>query len=269
MHPWRIVGWVGALSFAAMGCAARASPPAEEAPLPPPTNGGEAESADEHLRRGIALLEAGRCDEAIRTGFDPAIAAFERGVEPGTRVMASRAGGASALISLMTAATDGVSAVVVGSTWPDTIYLRAFCLVELGRPDEAAQALQRALEMIPDDVLYGSELGHLLQERRDFAGALAVFRAAVENGEMLERTGAFRATPEHPRGVPVLLGMPLLDLRCRAMRGVGFSLIELGDLDGAELVFRQVLVLDPSDERSMGELQYIAQQRAARGGAFR
>ncbi len=267
MRIWRIVGWVSVLSV--MGCAGRASPPVEEAPLPPATNGGEGESAEASIRRGIALLEAGRCDEAIRSGFDPAIAEFERRVEPGMRVMASRAGGASALLSLITAASDGASAVVVDSTWPDTIYLRAFCLVELRRPDEAAQALQRALEMIPNDVLYASELGHILQERRDFSGALAVFRAAVENGEMLERTGAFQATPEYPAGLPILLGVSLFDLRCRAMRGVGFSLIELGDLDGAERVFRQVLALNPSDERSLGELQYIAEQRAAAGGAFR
>lgn len=268
MRVSSFVFWVSMSVGALVGCGSAARRPAEEPPPPSTTNGGEADSAESYIRRGISLVEAGRCEDAIRLGFDPAIAAFEADAEPGTRVMASRTGGAAALISLITAVDEGTSAVVVGATWPDTIYLRAFCLVELGRPDEAAQALQRALEMIPDDVLYASEYGHILQERRDFRGALAAFRGAVANAEMLERTGAFAATPDYPTGVPIV-GQTLLSLRCRAMRGVGFSLIELGDLDGAEATFRQVLALDPSDERSRGELEYIAQLRAGAGGTFR
>lgn len=49
-----------------------------------------------------------------------------------------------------------------------------------------------------------------------------------------------------------------------ALRGIGFSLVELGDLDGAEEAYRQALQLQPESAVAKEELEYI--QRLRRGG---
>jgi hypothetical protein len=43
---------------------------------------------------------------------------------------------------------------------------------------------------------------------------------------------------------------------------VAYSLIELGNLDAAEQKFNECLVLDPQDEASQRELEYIRSVRA-------
>ena len=45
------------------------------------------------------------------------------------------------------------------------------------------------------------------------------------------------------------------------MRGVGYSLIELGRLDEAEEVFNQCLDIDKDDQGAKRELKYIQQMR--------
>lgn len=46
-----------------------------------------------------------------------------------------------------------------------------------------------------------------------------------------------------------------------ALRGLGFALIELGDLDGAEQAFERSLELDPDNELAKSELRYIEDLR--------
>ena len=215
-------------------------------------NGGSRSGTETYIARGMAMLEERRCEEAIRLGFDPAIAEFERGFRPGTRVIGSR----------VTTDGAGPGAVVIDAAYSDAIYMRAYCLVELGRVPEAAQALQRALEIIPDDVAYACELGNIMQERHEWAPSLDIYRRALVNVEALDGTGMFNPSFEHPTGVPIL-GLTLSDWRRRAMRGIGFSLIEVGDLDGAEAMFRRVLEIDPSDARALNELAFIAERRGA------
>jgi hypothetical protein len=43
----------------------------------------------------------------------------------------------------------------------------------------------------------------------------------------------------------------------RAKRGIGYSLIELGMLDDAEQQYNECLSIDPNDEKSKHEIQYI------------
>lgn len=248
-----------------VGCGASAAASeataAQAEPVSSSNNGGERTGTEAYIARGMSLLGERRCEEAIRLGFDPAIAEFERGFEPGTVVLGARAlSSAQTLLLLATAARDGRNAVVIDAEYSDTIYMRAYCLVELGRVPEAAQALQRALEVIPDDVAYACELGNIMQERHEWAPSLDIYRRALANVDALDSTGAFNGTPEHPTGLPIL-GLTLSDWRRRAMRGIGFSLIEVGDLDGAEAMFHRVLEIDPSDERALSELAFIAERR--------
>lgn len=246
------------------------------APLPPTTRSETASSGDEtphagsaeadpldYVDQGVGYIRRGQFELAIQRGFDPALALYERSSAEGERVYASRTGGAAALLLLMTAASEHESAVVTGAAWPDTLYLKAFCLVELGRVDEAEETLRRALELMPGDVVYSCELGHIMQGRRQWDEALALFRAALENVAQLEQSDAFAHTAEQPDG-PLLFERTLAQWRLRAMRGIGFTQIELGQLNEAEDTFRRVLQLDPHDTRAPGELEYIQRQRQER-----
>ena len=48
----------------------------------------------------------------------------------------------------------------------------------------------------------------------------------------------------------------------RALRGMGFTLIEKGRLDEAEKLFRECLQLNPDDGKAKSELRYIEDHRA-------
>ena len=50
----------------------------------------------------------------------------------------------------------------------------------------------------------------------------------------------------------------------RALRGQGHALVELGDLDAAAQKYQQSLALDPDDQMSRQELDYIKDLRAKR-----
>ncbi|MCC6875146.1 MAG: hypothetical protein IT378_12635 [Sandaracinaceae bacterium] len=223
------------------------------------TSGGERAAApqgdpNELVRTGTELIREGRCVAAIHEGFAPAVRAFEAQAEPGVRVLASRAGGAGALMALLMAAAEQQNAVVVGPEWPDAIYMHAFCLVELQRFDEAAQLLERALAMMPNDVVYSCELGHIMQQRQDWRRSMQLYQGALENVGLLEQSGAFTAED-------TIFGQTLSDWRRRALRGIGFTQIELGELDAATETYRQVLAIDPSDERALHELRVIDERR--------
>lgn len=219
-------------------------------------------SIDEHLQLGLSYVQQGDCRSAITEGFQPAILAFEREHPAGSRVLGSRAGGGAALMTALTTAGEGQQdTVIMGPDYSDTLYLRAFCEIELGDPQRAEATLQAALAVIPDDIVYSCELGHLLQERNNHTKAIEVYRAALLNADMLERSEAFEPTAQNPGGVPVFNGKTIDDWRRRALRGIGFSQFELGDLDAAERAYRQVLAIDPNDPQAQRELQLIQQRR--------
>lgn len=208
------------------------------------------------IAHGTQLAQTGHCDRAMSEALAPALALFERAhrADP-SPPRASRVVNSGSVSSLGTDAAGASSPPTLGPEWSDTMYLQAFCLVDAGRSTEAVALLERALTLIPDDVVYACELGHVRQEEGRFEEAMTIFRGALENARTLERSGALSRA--------LLFGQPLGWWTRRALRGVGFSLIELGRLPEADAVYRQVLVIDPTDERAIQELQLIATRRGA------
>lgn len=220
----------------------------------------ELAAIEAHIATGMAHVRARRCDLAITEGFDPALALFERHRPgPGVRVVASRSAHspAHALLALFENAEQRPqgSTIVTDSTWPDTMYMKAFCLVDIGRVDEAELWLRRALELIPNDVVYSCELGHIEQSRRNWDASLAIYRGALDNVTQLEASGTFGPDA-------AFFGLSLSDWTRRSLRGIGYTLIEMGRYDEAIQIYHRVLAIDPSDERAQQELQYINQRRA-------
>lgn len=204
------------------------------------SSGGEAADpqALELVRRGIALVQAQQCPRAMAEGFEPALEIFAAhyGDSPprASRVPTSE---------------------LPGPEVSDTLYLEAFCLVELGQTDRAAVLLEHALAVIPGDVVYACELGHIRQGEARHQDAMALFTAGLENARALRQTPGMADT--------TLFGQGLIWWEGRALRGIGYTQYELGDLAAAEAAYRQALALDPNDERALQELQLIAARRGA------
>lgn len=214
------------------------------------------------FERGRQLMQAGRCDEAIAQSFDPIIASFEArygGSE--VAVVCARDTGAGLLQGLLVASERQSDAAVLGPDWPDALYFRAYCQVELGDAGQARQSLLRALQLLPDDVLYLAELGHVYQMERDWPRSMQVYRQALAAAEALLQAAETAASEGLPPPVSPGSYTPR-EWVGRALRGLGYTLVELGELDEAERQYHRALELNPDDEQAQRELGYIAELRA-------
>lgn len=245
-----LIPLVGLLAVAACGGGAASGPTETASGTQRRSNQGGG-SFESYVEVGRTFQEQGRCAEAIARGYDPAIAAFED-EHRGARVVGSRSGTPAATLgALLVASAADEDTVVVGSDYSDVMYFAAYCSVELGDLDRAEGYLRKALGIIPDDPLYANELGHIEQSRGAFEQSLRTFRASWDAAAELERIDPSVEA----------LGHSIATLRHRAMRGVGFSLIELRRFDEAERVYREILSEDPSDAQARNELAFIAEQR--------
>ncbi len=255
------------LGWATIGCAGDPSVETRDG-FEATTAGGQSvvtEAADPEAIRltrvGTELARAGRCAQAIAEAFTPALAIFERQYQSsGHPPRASRVLNPESVTALDAEIDDPAEgspseAPRLGPEWSDAMYLQAFCLVDTGRSEEAAVLLARALTLIPNDVVYACELGHIRQQQRRFEDAIELFRGALENAEFLGRAGGMAGA--------LLFGQPLDWWTRRSLRGIGFSLFELGRLEEAEATYRRVLELDPRDQQAIRELQLIATRRGA------
>jgi tetratricopeptide (TPR) repeat protein len=212
-----------------------------------PTSCGGAAAEDEsrwtqQVQQGVSLVRARQADRAIREHFDPVIARYEsRYGSGGTRYYCANSTG-EALGYALLAAKAGTGACVLGPAWAAAYFFKGYALVELGNPEDARVWVEKALTLSPWSWQFWVELGHIHQSRHDWQAALKAFGEALEHAPL--------GSPED-----------LVSRKTRALRGLGFSLIELGKLDEAEAKFRAALELDPGDERSKNELLYIEQQR--------
>jgi cellulose synthase operon protein C len=77
----------------------------------------------------------------------------------------------------------------IGGRDPDTIKLLATLLEDLGKPKEAAQALERLIYIVPQDPDLHKRLGGLLISQSDYNGAIREF-SAVLAGKPLDQAGA-------------------------------------------------------------------------------
>jgi hypothetical protein len=192
----------------------------------------------------VEPMKAKRWSEAVGRA-DEVDRAFTTAHAGGPRVYCSHSPRES-LLELSRPAVAGRDAVAIGSLWCEVLYMKAFALVEPGRPADAARELDRAIEMAPYHTRYLNERAELLLRERRFEAALTMFRTAEENAPL---------TPNEDEAKVA---------KSRACRSIGFALIELGRLDEAERTCRRCLSLDPNDAESRGELEYIARQRAAK-----
>lgn len=129
--------------------------------------------------------------------------------------------------------------------WGDAYYLKAYSLEELKRWPEAQRTLETALALSPLNSQYLSELAYTWQALHDYDKALPLFAKAAAAAEQVRN----EATNTR-------------DLT-RAWRGEAYCLVEQKKWDEAEAFYGKALQLDPHDQKSKSELEYIQRTKNA------
>lgn len=189
------------------------------------------------------MLDGRNPDAAIAT-VDKVIARFEQATANVDKVFYS-ARTREELIAYLGMSMDRPSprdAIGLGPEWMMALHFKGYALVEKGDIDGARAALEQARELAPLNSQVLSELAHTYQARKEWQQSLALFEEAE------------KASKWSPQADMVIE-------RGRALRGIGFSLIELGRLDEAEAKFKECLAINPDDEYARSELGYIASLR--------
>ncbi|MDH5181756.1 MAG: tetratricopeptide repeat protein [Gammaproteobacteria bacterium] len=205
---------------------------------------------EQYVQRGQDLVLQHKPAEAISKYLDKAYGWCETThAKPGVKLYAARDGKETLAYLMMAAAGDknsgeNTKAVVIPFACAYALYLKGYALLELRDMAGAEAHIKRVVDMSPMNAQFLSELGHIHQLKKDWQQTLAIFTKA--------ESAARDFSPDNTR--PHDLG--------RAKRGIGFTLIELGQLDKAEAKFRECLKINPNDKSAQSELLYIEQLRS-------
>ena len=214
----------------------------------PSTEDAKTDDADvREVVNGVKMVEAGHVQAAIDGPFNDVIRRYEAKYGNSKRKIYSARGMADALLYSAASATakPPVSSVVIGPAWAMAYWGRGYAYNEMARYDDAIVELRKALTLAPDDIQYQVELAYSYQQKRDWQQSLSLYQSALDYADIT--TGQ------------------VLEMKCKALRGQGYDLVELHRLDEAEAAYRACLKLQPNEPKSLGELEYIRQVRAKAG----
>jgi tetratricopeptide (TPR) repeat protein len=198
---------------------------------------------EDDLSAGFDLIQAGKPAQAIAR-FDRVIAGYESERRDTVARCADSLEEATILsIVLMADSSVDGDVTILGRNWCSALFGKGFALIDLNRPDEAEAYLERATVMAPLEAHYVNELAELYKNRRQWQLSYDTFARALEVAD----TAGLRTSPK---------------IKARSLRGMGFTTIELGDLETAEELFHRSLELDPGNPGAKAELEYIADLRA-------
>jgi tetratricopeptide (TPR) repeat protein len=191
------------------------------------------------LIKGRDALNKGAPQKAITEYFDPVIKHYTDIYKGETKRIYSARNQIQAIMYVALPDDNKQGTEVIDGTWADAYLMRAYALTELRKLKEARQALESAIALSPMNSQYLAELGYTYQAMKDCDKSIEMYSQAASMAE-LASDDATKAT----------------DLT-RAWRGQGYCLVEQGKLEEAEAMYRKSLALDPKDDKSKGELNYI------------
>jgi tetratricopeptide (TPR) repeat protein len=191
------------------------------------------------LIKGREALNKGTPQKAITEYFDPVIDYYKDAFKGETKRIYSAQSQMQTIMYLALPDDKKFGTEVIDGTWADAYLMKAYALTELGKLNEAKQALESAIALSPMNSQYFSELGYTYQALKDCDKSIATYEQAASMAELASDDATKTA-----------------DLT-RAWRGEGYCLVEQGKLKDAEAMYRKSLALDPKDEKSKGELNYI------------
>ena len=209
---------------------------------------GRPEQAEQDLSRVIAAYESAYAGENVRcaqdqkdaiqvglfgiVGTPEEIARHAKGMKPGeSKVIEDKIG----------------DLTVLGPGWCQAVFGRGFALIDLHRGDEAEPLLAWAVKMAPTRAHYLNEYAELFKSRREWQRSYDLFARAAE----VAKSGPDSTDKS---------------VEARALRGMGFTKIELGELDEAEQLFKRSLSLQPNNAGALSELEYIARKKSIGAG---
>lgn len=135
---------------------------------------------------------------------------------------------------------DDSTVVQIDMVCPASYKMLAFAQVNLGDVEGALDNLYSAIELAPLWAEPLTELGYLFNQSRQFERARETYEKALELANTHEGSSY---------------------LKPAALRGLGFALIELGDLDSAQKAYADSLEIEPDNEGARNELLYIESLR--------
>jgi tetratricopeptide (TPR) repeat protein len=123
----------------------------------------------------------------------------------------------------------------------EILQFRAFIHAQRKQFEKALQVLDKAIQVGPDNAVAHNERGYILVQMSRFQEALRAYELAQEASK---RTGGSRIE------------------EAAALRGMGATWVDLGDLDKAEKALNESLLLEPGNAVARNELEYIRQLRS-------
>jgi tetratricopeptide (TPR) repeat protein len=199
----------------------------------------------EKLDAGFDALWAGQYSKAEKI-FARVITDFEE-KHSGQRIYRCADGMDDTLqVAILAAADAGTGPIsVLGPEWCEALFGMGYVLIDLKRSDEAGKYLARAVEMAPTKAHYINEYAEWYKSRREWQRSHDLFAQAWD------KVSHDKAGPNRT-------------VAARALRGMGFNKIELGDLDEAKRLFNQSLEFELENAMAKSELEYIARLEATR-----
>lgn len=185
-------------------------------------------------------IVAGQPAKAIKS-VEPVIAHFDAMQASNPHACAQTSDQAAAL-ALLENGKSGRKVTIVGIDYCSGYFIKGFALIDINRPDEAFPWLQLAHDRAPLHAHFTNELAEWHKARRQWQRAYDLFREASNSADEAD---------EQSRN----------SYKARALRGMGFTRIETGDLNEAEALFKASLKLEPGSNAAISELEYIRSLR--------
>ncbi|HET8553831.1 MAG TPA: tetratricopeptide repeat protein [Rhodanobacteraceae bacterium] len=217
-----------------------------------PTQGKVDQAYLAKVMQALKMIQANQTQQAIDGPLNDVIRHYEktyanRGVtvysaKDPTRSLAYLAGAAVAAEDAEKAGKQGRNAIVVGPAWAMAHWAKGYAYDALGQYGQARNELEQALALAPMNSQYASELAYTYLKDGNWNKALSLYQEAEANAELAPESAA-------------------VHLKCVALRGQGYALVELHHLDDAVKAYKSCLKLNPDDPKSHGELRYIESLR--------
>ena len=235
-----------------VGCAPHAAvKPANIITLNLDAAGKQVADADlQQVTDAVEMIQAGRIQLAIDGPLTAVVTKYETKYagKPVEVFCANGLGDAVVYASLGAKAVNGTADVpveVIGPAWARAYWARAYAYTEMARYTDAQTDLEKALALSPMDSQYKSELAFTYERSGDWNKVLSLYQEAAGDAEI---------SGDNPETTT--------RLKCVALRGQGYALVELHRLDEATKAYQDCLKLTPGEPKSLAELGYIKGLRA-------
>ncbi|WP_260924756.1 tetratricopeptide repeat protein [Novosphingobium sp. 9] len=221
-----------------------------------PQQAPPADPAQQAVQRAVSLMFDKKEPEKGIAAIEPQLAAFSK-LADAARAKGDGKGSAFCAMSEPEwklyddmATREGKLPTILPGYVCQAYFFTAYAQTELGRKTDALVTLEALHALAPYNPQFLVELGYAQRESGDVTAARASYQAAIDASHWLEG-----GTAEDRQGVT--------HARAAAWRGLGYILIDQGDLDGAEKAYRESQVDEPDNAITRNELTVIAERRTA------